>query len=93
MRISFHHVISISDSLTFMVGGVVSLTISSVQLSSLQAVNKLAAVHTVIVVAAVVARGERVEIVFTEVGRILETAIPAVVRVFLTASLVFSTNC
>ena len=34
----------------------------------------------------------REEIVFTDVGSILETAIQAVARVFLTASLVFSMN-
>jgi hypothetical protein len=105
MLISFHHVISTSDLLMLMVGGVVSLTLigSSGQSSPPQAVSKDAAVHREMALATVDAVGATTEIVFTlagtkvavvvvAIGHIVLAAIQVLVRTFLTALFVFSTN-
>lgn len=104
MRISFHHVISTSDLLTLIVGGVVSLvSIGLSGPSSPQAAIRLAAVHNVITLATVLAAGATAVIVFTlagtkvavvvvAIGPIVLAAIHVEVSTFLTALFVFSTN-
>ena len=105
IRISFHHEISTLDLLTFIVGGVVSLgSIGLSGPSSLpQAVNKDAAVHREIALATLLATGATAEIVFTlagtkvavdvvAIGHIEPATIHVVVKAFLTALFVFSTN-
>ena len=105
MRISFHHVISISDLLTFIVGGVVSLVSIGPSGSSLppHAVIRLAAVHREIASAILVAEGTTAVIVFTlagitvdvvvvAIGPIVLAAIHVAANVFLTALFVFSKN-
>ena len=103
MRISFHHVISISDLLTFIVGATVSLTsigpIGSSGSSHPQAVNKDTAVHK----ETALATGATILTVFTQAGTIVDvvvvamgpmvlTAIDVAVNVFLTALFVLSMN-
>ncbi|MBR4634189.1 hypothetical protein IKO50_04520 [bacterium] len=91
--------------LTLIVGGVVSLISigSSGQSSPPQAVSKDAAVHREMALATVDAVGATTEIVFTlagtkvavvvvAIGHIVLAAIQVLVRTFLTALFVFSTN-
>ena len=88
MRITFHHVISISDALRVIVGA----TVSNSSESLLHAVNKLAAVqiHMLVVIAHV--RGAVVVMVFIDVGKNEDATIHVVVRALLIALLVLSIN-
>jgi hypothetical protein len=105
MRISLPHVISTSDLLTFIVGGVISLISIGPSGSSFppQAVSRLAAVHRDIAFATVDAVGAIVVIVFTLAGTTVEVVVLAIgnivfkpihafVKTFPTALFVFSTN-
>ena len=106
MRICFHHVTSILDWLTLIVGAIVSLVSIGVSGQSSpppHAVSSPAAVHSEIVLIAVEAVGANAVIVFTlagmkvdvvvvAIGAIVLAAIHVLTRVSLTAFLVLSTN-
>ena len=82
MRISFHHVMSTSDLLTLIVGGVVSLVsvglIGSSGSSGPHAVNKDAAVHREMAFTTVDAVGATTDMVFTLAGTTVEVVVLAI---------------